>query len=61
MSECPCKECNKRHATCHGSCVDYKNWRLELDEANKKAREAKLHEDDSYLQRLHWRNVRRRC
>ena len=26
MKECPCKDCNKRHATCHGECKDYLEW-----------------------------------
>lgn len=26
---CPCKDCNKRHEKCHGSCDQYKNWDAE--------------------------------
>lgn len=26
---CPCKGCQKRHETCHGSCEQYKNWDAE--------------------------------
>lgn len=26
---CPCKDCQKRHETCHGSCEQYKNWDTE--------------------------------
>ena len=22
----PCKDCTERHATCHGSCEEYKEW-----------------------------------
>ena len=25
-TKCPCKECDKRHALCHGTCKDYKEW-----------------------------------
>lgn len=26
---CPCKDCQKRHEKCHGSCDQYKNWDTE--------------------------------
>jgi len=26
---CPCKDCRKRHETCHGSCDQNKNWDTE--------------------------------
>lgn len=26
---CPCKDCQKRHEKCHGSCDQYKNWDAE--------------------------------
>lgn len=26
---CPCKDCQKRHEKCHGSCDKYKNWDAE--------------------------------
>ena len=28
MNECPCKNCKKRTATCHGECELYKQWSL---------------------------------
>lgn len=44
--ECPCKDCNKRSATCHGECEEYKQWSLENEEIrkmiNRKKREAFL-------------------
>lgn len=24
----PCKDCEKRHVGCHGTCDDYKSWSL---------------------------------
>jgi len=27
----PCKDCTKRHESCHSTCEDYKNWKTELD------------------------------
>ena len=35
MSECPCRYCDKRHATCHGTCEDYKEW-SKRNENNRK-------------------------
>jgi len=60
--ECPCRYCNNRNAYCHGTCGNYKGWRTELDAFNEKERQKKsLDNDDSFLGRLHWRNVRRKC
>lgn len=32
---CPCKDCQKRHEKCHGSCEKYKTW----SEEQKKLKE----------------------
>ena len=37
----PCLNCEKRHTGCHANCEDYKNYRINLDEINKKRLEAK--------------------
>lgn len=43
MKPNPCKkDCPKRSSTCHGSCKEYKEWKNEQDEMNKKARLDKL-------------------
>jgi len=26
MIVAPCKDCTKRHISCHSTCEDYKNW-----------------------------------
>lgn len=33
---CPCKDCNKRHEKCHGSCDQYKNWNEEQKDVKEK-------------------------
>ena len=33
---CPCKDCNKRHEKCHGSCDQYKNWNKEQKDIKEK-------------------------
>ena len=35
----PCKDCTDRHTACHGSCDRYKEWKLRLDEVNKRRKE----------------------
>jgi hypothetical protein len=61
--ECPCKgDCPRRSPTCHGECDDYKAYRDELDEVNKKVRATKiLGYSDSYLWKLHLKKLRRKC
>lgn len=31
QKSCPCKGCETRSASCHGSCEAYKNWKSERD------------------------------
>lgn len=38
MRDCPCKKCEKRHATCHGNCEEYKEWAKENEKFREKAR-----------------------
>ena len=35
----PCKDCMDRHTACNGSCERYKEWKLRLDEVNKRRKE----------------------
>ena len=35
----PCKDCTDRHTACHGSCGRYNEWKLRLDEVNKRRKE----------------------
>ena len=55
MNECPCRYCDKRHATCHSECEDYKSWSSENEEirkmVNKKKYEAFL--DSNNRKRRH--------
>lgn len=41
VSNCPCKDCTKRHFGCHKECELYKNWRKELDQFNEMEQRAK--------------------
>ena len=34
--KCPCYKCQRRFSGCHSNCEDYKTFREELDEINKK-------------------------
>jgi len=36
--KCPCKDCEKRSANCHGKCSDYKEWSSENDKRREKER-----------------------
>ena len=35
----PCKDCADRHEACWGKCEKYKEWKLRLDEVNKRRKE----------------------
>ena len=43
----PCKECTKRHFKCWGECLDYQEYRKELDEYKKIVNKSRL---DQYEQ-----------
>ena len=32
--KCPCKDCEKRKFLCHGSCPEYKDFKIKVEEAN---------------------------
>ena len=42
--KCPCIDCERRHATCHGKCEEYKEWKT----GNDKLRERERKERQSY-------------
>ena len=35
----PCKNCVDRHEVCWGECEKYKQWKMRLDEVNRRRRE----------------------
>lgn len=35
----PCKNCTDRHEACWGGCEKYKQWKIRLDEVNRRRRE----------------------
>ena len=35
----PCKNCVDRHDACWGKCEKYKQWKMMLDEVNRRRRE----------------------
>ena len=35
----PCKDCVDRHEVCWGECEKYKQWKMMLDEVNRRRRE----------------------
>ena len=35
----PCKNCVDRHEACWGKCEKYKQWKMMLDEVNRRRRE----------------------
>ena len=45
MSLSPCTGCEKRSATCHQSCAEYKGWKKAEDEAKKKRNAVRKGED----------------
>lgn len=36
MILCPCRDCNNRSATCHGTCEKYKEWSVENEKTRDK-------------------------
>lgn len=43
---CPCKGCDRRTMTCHGVCVQYKDWKDYMERINAKKRlERQAHTD----------------
>lgn len=38
METCCCKQCTKRNVGCHSICDDYKEYRMNLSEKNRKER-----------------------
>ena len=54
--KCPCDGCKppKRTATCHAECEDYKEWKSDRDEKNKKEYERRqaLYVSASCLKRI---------
>lgn len=58
---CPCKDCQKRNASCHANCNDYIDWKKWHEEAIKKERKASGNYPASYGGWIHtndgyWRN-----
>lgn len=39
MSKASCKDCKKRYPGCHDSCEEYKQFKRQCEEVNKKYRE----------------------
>ena len=35
----PCKDCVDRHEVCWGECEKYKQWKMMLDEVNRRRKE----------------------
>lgn len=33
--KCPCRDCGKRHPTCHDSCQLYQNWKKEHEKERR--------------------------
>lgn len=42
--KCACKDCTKRFVGCHATCVDYADFRKEVDTTKKKEVEWKFNE-----------------
>lgn len=49
----PCKDCVDRHEVCWGECEKYKQWKMRLDEANRRRREYKEKSIAYYKSRIH--------
>lgn len=47
MDVTPCKDCQKRYIGCHGSCLDYHDWKVRREENNKRRRE--YHEANRFM------------
>lgn len=57
----PCKDCEKRHPSCHSHCEEYKAFRAEIDrarEARKYDSEVRFYKHDNcvrVLKKTKWR------
>ena len=49
----PCKDCVDRHEVCWGECEKYKQWKMMLDEANRRRREYREKSLAYYKQRIY--------
>ena len=49
----PCKDCVDRHEVCWGECEKYKQWKMRLDEANRRRREYREKSLAYYKQRIY--------
>ncbi len=59
--ECPCRDCGDRKVGCHGTCEKYKEWKVQNDELNKKARKIRESQRcDSIWWDQHWKKKRRK-
>lgn len=48
MKPSPCFKCVRRHVGCHSTCKEYKDFRIDLDNRNKKIRDTKNRDSDFY-------------
>ena len=39
--DCPCRNCNDRHVSCHSDCDKYIEWRTQLNAVNEQVRRAR--------------------
>lgn len=59
--KCPCFQCGKRHAGCHGSCEDYQAWHKLRVEAQAEIVRKKERDNAAkdYQIREMWKNKRK--
>lgn len=54
MKDCVCKDCEKRHIGCHGSCEDYKAFVERIKSRKEKVKEGKAKDRNP---RRDWENL----
>lgn len=57
MDVTPCKGCEKRYIGCHGSCLDYHEWKTRREESNKRRRE--YHDANRFMNEVQKRGAKR--
>ena len=59
--KCPCKGCDKRTITCHGSCTAYKDYKEWLDEVNKeRAKQQTCKDLPNACKKAWWKRLKER-
>ena len=58
MSNCPCKECDRRTLTCHSVCHEYEDWKIEQAAIKDWTRDQNSLKVSDSIIKMSWKNKR---